>query len=125
MRPGDMMSTAVRTIVFALFVSACAQGGSGEPGGDGGNGSNDARPIDAPNNPGNDAPILPTDAPNPVDAPPALPDGAPPGSNIFCAINNDCTTAGECCFNFGGAFPQSFCVVGSPLIPGTETCVPD
>lgn len=125
------MSTVVRTIIvvgLALVVTACAQGGSGtgEPGGDaGGSGGVDAKPIDAPNNPGNDAPIQPTDAPMPVDAPPALPDGAPPGSNLFCAVNADCTAAGECCFNFGGAFPQSFCVLGSVIIPGTETCVPD
>ncbi len=120
------MSTAVRTIVFVLFASACAQGGSGtgDPNDAGGSGTIDAKPIDAPINPGNDAPIQPTDAPLPIDAPPMIPDGAPPGTNLFCAVNADCTTAGECCFNFGGAFPQSFCVIGNVLIPGTETCVP-
>ena len=121
------MSTAIRIVVpcwLALVATACAQGGSSDPSDANSGGSSDARPIDAPNNPGNDAPVLPIDAPGPADAP-VIPDGAPPGSNIFCAINNDCTTAGECCFNLGGAFPQSFCVVGAPLFPGTETCVPD
>lgn len=122
--PGDMMRTASRIIVLAFVATACAQGGSGTGEPTDANTSADAKPIDGPGTPGNDAPVLPIDAPM-ADAPPMLPDGAPPGSNLFCAVNNDCTTAGECCFNFGGAFPQSFCVVGSPLIPGTETCIPD
>ncbi len=131
MRAGDMMSTAaVRTFMFAFvaLATACAQGGSGtELPIDSPNGTGDAKPIDAPNNPGNDAPVLPADAmvDAMVDAPPMVPDGAPPGSNLFCAVNADCTTPGECCFNFGGAFPQSFCVAGSPLIPGTQTCIPN
>jgi hypothetical protein len=121
-----MMSTAVRTIMLALVATACAQGGNGtgEPSDAGGSG-NDAKPVDGPSNPGNDAPIQPIDAALPIDAAPVLPDGAPPGSNLFCSVNADCTNAGECCFNFGGAFPTSFCVIGSPIIPGTETCFPD
>jgi hypothetical protein len=121
-----MMSTAVRTIVFVLFATACAQGGSSDPSdANNGSGTTDAKPIDGPINPGNDAPIQPTDAAidsMPVDA---MVDAIPPGSNGLCATNANCTNAGECCFNFFGQSPQGFCVLGSPIIPGTETCVPD
>lgn len=127
MPAGDMMSTAVRTIMLALLATACAQGGSSDPSdANNGSGTIDAKPIDAPNNPGNDAPILPTDGP--VDmAMPAdmMVDAVPPGSNVFCATNSQCTVSGECCFNFFGQAPQGICVLGSPIIPGTETCVPD
>ncbi len=124
MPAGDMMSTAVRTIMLALVATACAQGGSGDPT-DANGSSSDAKPIDAPNNPGNDAPIQPTDGA--VDSMPAdaMVDAIPPGSNGLCATNANCTNSGECCFNFFGQSPQGFCVLGSPIIPGTETCVPD
>ncbi|MFN0250621.1 MAG: hypothetical protein ACKV2T_27320 [Kofleriaceae bacterium] len=109
-----MMSTAVRTIVFALVASACAQGGSGDPS-DANNGNSDAKPIDAPNNPGNDAPVLPTDAmvDSPADA--ALGD-APPGTGLFCSTHAECTTAGECCFDFLGQVPQGVCAQGTVFI---------
>ena len=128
MPAGDMMST-MRPIAFALLamsVIACAQGGSGEPGGDGGGGVIDAKPIDAQGPLNNDAPVSAVDAA--VDAtmidafvPPA---DAPPGSNIFCAAQSDCTLATECCFNFGGASPQGVCVTGT-FVPIVNVCVPE
>jgi hypothetical protein len=119
MRAGDMMSTAVRTIVFALVATACAQGGSGtDLPNDSGSGTTDAKPIDAPNNPGNDAPVLPSDAAVdspilPADAP--LGD-APPGTGLFCTDHAQCTTAGECCFDFLGQSPQGVCAQGSVFL---------
>lgn len=122
MPTGDMMSTAVRTIVFALVATACAQGGSGtgDPTDAQGSGGVDAKPIDA-NNPGNDAPIMPADAmvdaPLPVDA---MIDALPPGSNIFCTTSSMCAT-GECCFDFFGQSPMGACVTGAEVF---GTCFP-
>jgi len=122
---GDMMSTAVRTIMLALLATACAQGGSGDPSDANTGSGNDAKPIDSPVT-GNDAPIQPTDAAVDMSMPiDAMVDAIPPGSNGLCAVNANCTNAGECCFNFFGQAPQGFCVLGSPIIPGTESCIPD
>jgi hypothetical protein len=116
MPAGDMMSTAVRTIMLAFVVTACAQGGSGagEPGGDAGGGSSDARPIDGPIT-GNDAPIQPIDGA--VDSMPidAMIDALPPGSNLFCTASNMCGT-GECCFDFFGQAPMGACVTGAEAL---------
>ena len=123
MRAGDMMSTAVRTIMLALVATACAQGGSGtgDPQDAQGSGTIDAKPIDA-NNPGNDAPVQPTDAAidsMPVDA--ALPD-APPGTGLFCTDHSQCTTAGECCFDFLGQAPTGVCAQGTVFL---GECLPE
>lgn len=114
MPAGDMMSTAVRTIVLALVATACAQGGSGDPS-DANGSSSDAKPIDAPNNPGNDAPIQPTDGA--VDSMPAdaMVDALPPGSNLFCSTSATCAS-GECCFTFFGQSAQGACVTGAEVL---------
>lgn len=120
MRAGDMMSTAVRTIVLAFVATACAQGGSSDPS-DANNGTNDARPIDAPNAT-NDAPVLPADAmidAGPVDA--SLGD-APPGTGLFCTEHTQCTTAGECCFDFLGQAPTGVCAQGTVFL---GECLPN
>ena len=117
MPAGDMMSTAVRTIMLALVASwatACAQGGSSDPS-DANGSASDAKPIDAPNNPGNDAPVQPADAT--VDSMPAdaMVDALPPGSNLFCSTTAMCGV-GECCFTFFGQSSQGACVTGAEVV---------
>lgn len=106
------MRTASRIIVLAFVATACAQGGSGTGEPADANRS-DAKPIDGPNTPGNDAPVLPTDAA--VDAPDAMVDALPPGSNLFCSTSAMCGS-GECCFTFFGQSPQGACVTGAEVI---------
>ncbi|HVK88585.1 MAG TPA: hypothetical protein VM513_30915 [Kofleriaceae bacterium] len=97
-----------------LLLAACANAGGSSP-------PVDSRSIDAPRIDAQilvDAPVdgLPSDAPVLVDAPPA---DAPPGSNLFCSTNGDCTIAGECCFAIEGT---GFCVQGTPI---GSVCLPD
>jgi hypothetical protein len=119
-----MMSTAVRTIVLALFAPlamACAQGGSGTDLPIDASGGTDAKQVDA-NYPGNDAPVLPADAmvdARPVDA--SLGD-APPGTGLFCTDHAMCTTAGECCFDFLGQSPTGVCAQGTVFL---GECLPE
>jgi hypothetical protein len=76
----------------------------------------DARQVapDAPVSPA-DAPVSPPDAFVPQDAPAQPPDAASP----FCASNNECTAAGQCCIRLGG--PLGFCGDG---IPFGDECIP-
>ena len=100
-------------VAVCIFVFACAKGGSNVV---------DAmeQPIDAPSSTQQDANVsMMTDAPAPkmdgstpmADATAPQPD-APPGS-LFCSMNSQCTTAGECCFAING---QGFCVPGTILL---------
>jgi hypothetical protein len=55
-----------------------------------------------------------------------FPSDAPPGSNLFCMNNSECTVADECCFDFLGQSEQGICITGStPFEPFDDTCIPD
>lgn len=105
----------VRVVPSLLLAAACANAGGSSP-------PVDSHSVDAPYLV--DAPSLPIDAPVLVDArvvdafvPP--PD-APPGSNLFCTSNSQCTVAGECCLKIDSSAP-GFCVEGTVVF---GTCLP-
>jgi hypothetical protein len=119
------MLAAIRAIML-LVVVGCATGT--KPGAIGDDGDDDGVSIDAPSSPADasqvapDAPVTPVDAPIsmpdafvPQDAPAQPPDAASP----FCASNNECTAAGQCCIRLGG--PLGFCGDG---IPFGDECIP-
>ena len=63
-----------------------------------------------------DAPSVHGDASRPIDAPPAPPPDAPPGSGgQVCSVNMDCPDAGTCCF-------IAVCVPGTGV--GSDLCFP-
>ena len=118
------MRTIIMAAVCALLGAACAQGGRGE-------GTGDDAPIDAQKIDASqvviDAPITPPqdagqDAVPPAMIDAAVPGDAPPGSNLFCAANSQCTIAGECCFTFLGASSTGVCAAGTVVI---GVCVPN
>jgi hypothetical protein len=111
MRPVSM----VRVVPLLLLTAACANAGGSSP-------PVDSRGVDAPQIL-IDAPQVLIDAPVLVDArdiDAAVPVDAPPGSNLFCTTNAQCTIAGECCLKIDSDAP-GFCVEGTVII---GTCLP-
>jgi len=109
-----------KALVWAVLLGACAHGGSTEPT----DAPVNAHHDDAPNNVNVDAPpdakidsmvipdtFIPPDASLPPDA---------SGSGLFCTLNSDCTTAGECCFIISS--PPGVCLEGTIVL---NACIPN
>lgn len=117
MRPGVMMSVALRAFGLAVFVCSCANAGTGGVGGGDDAPKNDASVKRDASVAHADAPVT-TDAS--VDAPPVMVDAAIDApSGPFCSQNSQCTVAGQCCLTLGGA--QGFCAPGTVVLGG---CIP-
>lgn len=103
-------------LVYAWFLLACATGGRSGGDDDAGDRSDAAVTRHDASTITPDAPKTQLDAGIVHDA--FVPPDAPPGS-IFCSSNSQCTTAGECCFTFGGS--MGFCTPGTVVL---GQCVP-
>lgn len=105
------------------MLMACAQGEATGPGDN--NGGPDARVFpDAARFPDAntnfpDARVFPDANITPIPDGGILPTGDA-GTGLFCNTDNDCTTAGECCFTLGQ--PPGFCVPGDNSL---GVCIPN
>lgn len=103
------------SLVYVLFVAACASGGSAG----GGGGDDVGDPIDAAVTTHYDSSVsmLP-DAGVKMDGSVVVQDAVvqqpDAGSGLFCTSNAQCTNSGECCLTLGGS--MGFCAPGTIVL---------